>query len=112
MNHFLFMRFFFVVIINAENRVTLNFPRLLYRFVKVYLSNKPNEALQYLYILSLYSPKQGYPDDTMVQIAKDYVCEFIQSSKEYKQILGVANGQERIVSNKHMNQKHLIDSLF
>ncbi|KAI9366537.1 Nup93/Nic96-domain-containing protein [Pilaira anomala] len=85
-----------ILITNVENRVTLNFPRLLYRFIKVYLSNKPNEALQYLYILSLYSPKQGYPDDTMVQIAKDYVCEFIQSSKDYKHILGVANGQERI----------------
>lgn len=87
------------MITNEENRVTLNFPRLVDQYVKVYLADKPNEALQYLCLSSLYSIKQGYPNDAMVQVAKNYICKFTLGSKDFKMILGT-DGQERSVSLK------------
>ncbi|GAA5803362.1 hypothetical protein HPULCUR_008841 [Helicostylum pulchrum] len=83
-----------ILIINEENRATLNFPRLVDQYVKVYLADKPNEALQYVCLSSLYSVKQGYPNDAMVQIAKNYICKFTLNSKDFKTILGT-DGQER-----------------
>ncbi|KAG2214436.1 hypothetical protein INT47_000992, partial [Mucor saturninus] len=83
------------ILITLENNVkTLNFPRLIYQYVKVYLLERPKEALHYLALLSLYSPKKGYPNNDMVNLARTYVCKFTAESKDFKIILG-SSGQER-----------------
>ncbi|KAI8644553.1 Nup93/Nic96-domain-containing protein [Parasitella parasitica] len=77
---------------NAKNQVHyFNFPRLLYQYVQVFLSESRQNALQYLYLLSLYSPTNGYHDQSMIQLAKLTVCQFILDTKDFETLLGTTN---------------------
>ncbi len=81
-----------------DNRPTLNFPRLIYQYVQVYTSNNPNQAIQYLALITLYSRKQGYPTDEMVNLARSYICKFALSIEDFKTLLG-SHDDKRVVSN-------------
>ncbi|CEP18109.1 hypothetical protein [Parasitella parasitica] len=65
-----------------------NFPRLLYQYVQVFLTESRQNGLQYLYLLSLYSQINGYRDQSMIQLAKSFVCQFILDTKDFVTLLG------------------------
>jgi hypothetical protein len=93
-----------------NNTFMLDFTRLVYQYVQVYLANDAKNALQYLCLFSLYSPKQGYHNQSMIQLAKSNICKYTMTSKEFKAILGSVN-DERIVSSIDLNitrSTHLI----
>ncbi|KAI9482779.1 MAG: Nup93/Nic96-domain-containing protein [Benjaminiella poitrasii] len=79
---------FAITLVYHEYVYTLNYPRLIYQYVQTFIQQNAKNALQYLYTLSLYSPKQGYPDQSMVQLAKSYIHKFSLSSNDYQSLLG------------------------
>lgn len=79
-----------------NNTFMLDLTRLVYQYVQVYMSNDASNSLQYICLLSLYSPKHGYHDQSMIQLAKSYVCKYTMASKEFKAILGSTNHEENV----------------
>lgn len=77
-----------ILLVDDENRPTLNFARLIYQYVQVYISKNSRQAVHYLSLLTLYSPKQGYSTNEMIELAKSYICRFAMSSKDFKNLLG------------------------
>jgi nuclear pore complex protein Nup93 len=85
------------VVIQEGNTHMLDWVRLVYQYVQVYLANDAKKALEYISLFSLYSPKQGYHDQGMIQLAKSYTCKYTMASKEFKAILGSVD-DKKIVS--------------
>ncbi|EPB91877.1 hypothetical protein HMPREF1544_01170 [Mucor circinelloides 1006PhL] len=80
---------------NEENQVFYsNFFHLLYQYVQVFIPDSRQNAVQYLYLLSLYSQENGYPDQSMVQLARSYVCKYVVDSNDAKTLLGTLNEKE------------------
>lgn len=88
----------FFAVIQLDKYDTLNFPHLIYQYVQVYIPESLKEALQYLCLLSLYSPKQGYPSNDFVDLAKQNICRFTIASNDFKALLGSRSNETRIVS--------------
>ncbi|KAL4205897.1 hypothetical protein CU097_012532 [Rhizopus azygosporus] len=82
-----------MLIIDQDGLTLFNFPRLVYQYIQIHLSTRPIETLQYLYLLSLYSTKQGYHNDEIITLAKSYLCKVIVKSQNHKEFIDVIYGQ-------------------
>ena len=82
---------------NEENQVFyLNFSHLLYHYIQVFVSGSRQNAVQYLYLLSLYSPENGYPDLSIVHLARSYVCKYVIDSNDARTLLGTLNDEQTV----------------
>lgn len=82
---------------NEEHQVFyLNFYHLVYHYIQVFIPDSRQNAVQYLYLLSLYSSVNGYPDQSMVQLARWYVCKYVIESNDAKTLLGTLNDEEKV----------------
>ncbi|ORE01528.1 NIC-domain-containing protein [Rhizopus microsporus var. microsporus] len=66
-----------------------------------------HETLQYLYLLSLYSTKQGYHNDEMISLAKSYLCKVTVKSQNHKEFIDIIYGQRE--PSILQSQKVLLD---
>ncbi|KAG1053251.1 hypothetical protein G6F43_004655 [Rhizopus delemar] len=82
-----------MLITNQEGLHLFNFSRLIYQYIQTYISDRPIEILQYLYLLSLYSTKQGYHNNDMVSLAKSYASNIIAKNKNYREFLDIIYAQ-------------------
>ncbi|CEI88223.1 hypothetical protein RMCBS344292_02618 [Rhizopus microsporus] len=82
-----------MLIIDQNGLTLFNFPRLIYQYIQIHLSTRPIETLQYFYLLSLYSTKQGYHNDEMITLAKSYLCKVIVKSQNHKEFIDIIYGQ-------------------
>ncbi|KAI9006631.1 Nup93/Nic96-domain-containing protein [Phycomyces nitens] len=80
-----------LLIIGPDSIPRINFERLMYHYVSVYVSESSTYALQYLLMLSLYSVHHGFPNDSLLKLSQTYVCELVGSTKEFKTFLGEAS---------------------
>ncbi|GAN05672.1 NIC-domain-containing protein [Mucor ambiguus] len=81
---------------NAEHQVFyLNFYHLIYHYIQVFIPDSRQNAVQYLYLLSLYSSGNGYLDQSMVYLARSYVCKYVIDSNDAKTLLGTFNDEQR-----------------
>lgn len=85
-----------IVITNQEGLHLFNFSRLIYQYIQTYISDRPIEVLQYLYLLSLYSTKQGYHNNDMVSLAKSYASNIIAKNKNYREFLDIIYAQREV----------------
>ncbi|KAL9550891.1 hypothetical protein MBANPS3_004514 [Mucor bainieri] len=73
----------------------LNFNHLVYHYIQVFIPDSRQTAVQYLYLLSLYSSANGYPDQSMVDLARSYVCKYVIDSNDTKTLLGTLNDEQK-----------------
>ena len=82
---------------NEENQVFyLNFFHLLYDYTQVFVRDSRQNAVQYLYLLSLYSPENGYPDLSMIHLARSYVCKYVIDTNDVRTLLGTLNDEQTV----------------
>lgn len=72
--------------------------RLIYQYTQVYVSNDLYKALQYLCLLTLYSPKQGYTNEQMIYTAKSCICKFTMANGDFKSLLGELDNERKVVN--------------
>ena len=88
---------FTVITENEEHQVFyLNCYHLVYHYIQVFIPDSRQNAVQYLYLLSLYSTTNGYPDQSMVHLARSYVCKYVIDSNDVKTLLGTLNDEQRV----------------
>lgn len=80
------------LLVMEENntKATFNFSRLIYQHIQKFNKEYPKLSLQYLFLFTLYSTKNGYSNDLMVSLARSYVRDVIISTDDYQSILGVS----------------------
>lgn len=103
--------YFFLLVVKDESDAglfSLNIERLIYKYIQVYTAKDLYKALQYLCLLTLYSPKQGYTNSNMVDIAKSCICKFTMTNGDFKSLLGVLDN-ERKVNNNNAHVSMYID---
>ncbi|KAI8970095.1 Nup93/Nic96-domain-containing protein [Mycotypha africana] len=61
----------------------------------IYIQNDLKNALQYLLLLSVYSPQHGYFDDSMIQTAKHYIYKFVMTKGKFRVLLGDIDDTQR-----------------
>jgi nuclear pore complex protein Nup93 len=82
-NHVLYI----VIMDNDNDQVLLNFGRLIHQYVHVFLYDRPRETLQYIYLLSLYSARNGYTSDDMLDLCRSCMTNLVLRSNDFKSTL-------------------------
>lgn len=70
------------MVTEANGNVSLNFARLISQFVRSFLPTTHDEALHYLFLITLY------PSEDMKLLCREQVLNYIVCCKDYKQIIG------------------------
>lgn len=81
-----FLTMFYIVIMDND-QVLLNFGRLIHQYVHVFLYDRPRETLQYIYLLSLYSVRNGYTSDDMLDLCRSCMTNLVLRSNDFKSTL-------------------------
>ncbi|CAO3610843.1 unnamed protein product [Cunninghamella blakesleeana] len=80
-----------LLVMEEDNtKATFNFSRLIYQHIQKYNKEYPKLSLQYLFLFTLYSTKNGYSNDLLVSLARSYVRDVVISTDDYQSILGVS----------------------
>ncbi|KAI8144737.1 Nup93/Nic96-domain-containing protein [Fennellomyces sp. T-0311] len=83
-----------LLIIEDDRRESLNFARLIYQYVRISAASNEQNALNYLYLLTLYSDRQRYHSDDMTSLCHAYIRELVSCSKDPKALLGVRSPEQ------------------
>lgn len=65
-----------------DGSVSLNFGRLISQYVRLFVSDTLDDALQYLYLITLY------PTEDMMIICREQIFNYAVSCNDYKKIIG------------------------
>ncbi|KAI8989448.1 Nup93/Nic96-domain-containing protein [Pilobolus umbonatus] len=84
-----------LLILDRQGRTSLNFGYLINQYVRMFLSDDPDNALQYFYLLTLYSNIEGPTVDDMTILSREYICSYVTGIQDYKAILGYKSNAER-----------------
>ncbi|KAL0093924.1 Nup93/Nic96-domain-containing protein [Phycomyces blakesleeanus] len=76
--------------ISAKNIPEINFDQLVYRYTKVYVFENTKCILNYILLLSLFTPHHGFPNNSMVEKAREYIRRLVLFTKSFKEFLGEA----------------------
>ncbi|KAI7866889.1 Nup93/Nic96-domain-containing protein [Spinellus fusiger] len=94
------------LLVEEANKVPrLRFEQLIYHYVCLYVDQHSHYALHYLYLLGIYSVRNGYESDALVKLARKHVCELVFSTKLFKGFLGetsMREGRKPGVIDHHM----------
>ncbi|KAI8088019.1 Nup93/Nic96-domain-containing protein [Gilbertella persicaria] len=76
-----------------ENKSHHGYPSKFAEWIHFYVQawipkDQPQLALQYLYLLTLYTTKQGYPNDDMIQLAISFIIQFTLEKNDFKTLIG------------------------
>lgn len=82
----------------VDGRVSLNFSRLISQFVRLFVSDTSDDALQYLYLITLY------PTPDMTILCREYIINYIVRCNEYKQIIGYIDTKQDTVQPGSIEQ--------
>lgn len=83
----------FLVIVEDDDRISLNFPRLIYQYVRIFAATNPQDALNYMYLLTLYSDRRRDSDD-MMSLCHSYVQDLVLTTKDCNVILGTLSPEQ------------------
>lgn len=79
---------YITVVIFQHDRISLNFPRLIYQYARTFATTNPENAFQYIYLITLYADPQNLEHDDMVTLCQSSIRDLVLSSKDYKMVLG------------------------
>ncbi|KAF7720998.1 hypothetical protein EC973_005635 [Apophysomyces ossiformis] len=77
-----------LLILEDDSRVSLNFTRLIYQYIRLFSTSNPRQALQYLFLLTLYSDCREATGCDMTSVCYMYIRDLLLTSKEFKALLG------------------------
>ncbi|KAG2205560.1 hypothetical protein INT47_005935 [Mucor saturninus] len=71
-----------LLVTEPDGNVSLNFARIINQYVRLFVSDHAEFALQYLYLITLYS------NEDMTTICREYIANYIAGRTDYKSIIG------------------------
>ncbi|KAG0188042.1 hypothetical protein DFQ28_005470 [Apophysomyces sp. BC1034] len=77
-----------LLILEENNRVSLNFARLIYQYTRAFSVSNPRQALQYLILLTLYSNRREQTSCDMTSLCYLHIRDLMLACKDFKAILG------------------------
>ncbi|KAI9494890.1 Nup93/Nic96-domain-containing protein [Zychaea mexicana] len=83
-----------LLIVEDDERVSFNFSRLIYQYIRIFAASNEQNALNYIYLLTLYSDWQRHDSDDMITLSHTYIQELVLGSKDPKAILGVRSPEQ------------------
>ncbi|KAG2230498.1 hypothetical protein INT48_009873 [Thamnidium elegans] len=87
-----------LLVTEVDGSVRLNFSRLISQFVRLFVSDASDDALQYLYLITLY------PTEDMTILCREYIINYIVRCSEYKQTIGYIDNKQGAVQPGSIEQ--------
>lgn len=86
------------MITEPDGNVSLNFSRLINQYVRLFIYDDSDNALQYLYLITLY------PTNDMMTLCRQQIIQYIVESKEHKKLIGYTNAHGNLTSQSSIEK--------